>query len=151
MISASKAFRSASSVRGAKSPTSIRPPVFRSSSEKTDLKRISSANRSCAREIPGNPTPGAFSLEGAITYERVPRNALAASMTQASIVQNEDTRRISAWVAIGVIPTIVAGLFGMNLGGIPGGNHWAGFAVVCALTAALCLFLYRRFKDADWL
>ena len=36
--------------------------------------------------------------------------------------QNEDTRRISAWVAIGVIPTIVAGLFGMNLGGIPGGD-----------------------------
>ena len=78
-------------------------------------------------------------------------NALAASMSQASMRQNEDTRRISAWVSIGVIPTIVAGLFGMNLGGIPGGTHWAGFAVVVALTAAVGLVLYRRFKAADWL
>ena len=36
-------------------------------------------------------------------------NALAASNTQASIRQNEDTRRISAWVAIGVVPTVIGG------------------------------------------
>ena len=48
------------------------------------------------------------------------QNALTASRTEASLRQNEDTRKISAWVAIGVVPTVVAGLFGMNLGGIPG-------------------------------
>ena len=52
--------------------------------------------------------------------------------------QNEDTRRISAWVAIGVIPTIVGGLFGMNLGGIPGGDHVAGFAIVTARSSSCC-------------
>lgn len=78
-------------------------------------------------------------------------NALSASNTQAAMRQNEDTRRISAWVAIGVIPTVVAGLFGMNLGGIPGGNHVVGFGTVCVLTLLLCLWLYRRFKGADWL
>lgn len=78
-------------------------------------------------------------------------NALAASLTQASIRQNEDTRRISAWVAVGVIPTVIAGLFGMNLGGIPGGDHWIGFAVVCALTFVVCYLLYRRFKSTGWL
>ena len=65
-------------------------------------------------------------------------NALAASLAQVSMRQNEDMRRISAWVAIGVIPTIVACLFGMNLGGIPGATHWAGFIVVVALTALAC-------------
>jgi len=78
-------------------------------------------------------------------------NALAASLTQASIRQNEDTRRISAWVAIGVIPTVIAGLFGMNLGGIPGGNHILGFVAVVGLNVGLCLWLYRRFKAAEWL
>lgn len=78
-------------------------------------------------------------------------NALSASNTQAAMRQNEDTRRISAWVAIGVIPTVIAGLFGMNLGGIPGAEHAAGFAIVTALTVLLCFWLYRRFKDADWL
>jgi magnesium transporter len=78
-------------------------------------------------------------------------NALSASMTQASIRQNEDMRRITAWVAIGVIPTIVAGFFGMNVGGIPGGSHLLGFATVCAITAFACLFLYRRFRQSGWL
>jgi magnesium transporter len=78
-------------------------------------------------------------------------NALSASQTQASIRQNEDTRRISAWVAIGVIPTIVGGLFGMNLGGIPGADSVGGFAVVTAIILLLCYWLYRRFKQADWL
>lgn len=78
-------------------------------------------------------------------------NTLSASNTQAAIQQNEDTRRISAWVAIGVIPTVVAGLFGMNLGGIPGHDNVLGFALVTAFTVAISLWLYRRFKAADWL
>jgi magnesium transporter len=78
-------------------------------------------------------------------------NALAASNTQASIRQNEDTRRISAWVAIGVVPTVIGGLFGMNLGGIPGGEHALGFVIVTAIIVVLCVWLYRKFKAADWL
>ena len=78
-------------------------------------------------------------------------NALAASNTQAAMRQNEDTRRISAWVAIGVVPTVVGGLFGMNLGGIPGHDHILGFVTVTIIIVALCLVLYRRFKAADWL
>jgi len=78
-------------------------------------------------------------------------SAIAASLTQASLRQNEDTRRISAWVAIGVIPTIVAGMFGMNVGGIPGAHNPAAFGVICGLTALVCVGLYRRFKSAEWL
>lgn len=78
-------------------------------------------------------------------------NTLSASNTQAANQQNEDTRRISAWVAIGVIPTVVAGLFGMNLGGIPGQHHVLGFAVVVTITLVASFWLYRRFKAADWL
>jgi magnesium transporter len=78
-------------------------------------------------------------------------NALSASNTQASMRQNEDMRRISAWVAIGVVPTVIGGLFGMNLGGIPGHESVVGFAVVTAIIVALCFFLYRKFKQTNWL
>ena len=78
-------------------------------------------------------------------------NALAASNTQAAIRQNEDTRRISAWVAIGVVPTVVGGLFGMNLGGIPGAEHVLGFVIVTVVIVVLCVLLHRKFKQADWL
>jgi len=90
-------------------------------------------------------------VERGRAVQQLLNNALAASNTQASMRQNEDTRRISAWVAIGVIPTVVAGLFGMNLGGIPGGDHALGFVVVTTLALLLSVWLYRRFKAADWL
>ncbi len=90
-------------------------------------------------------------VERGRTVHQLLNNALAASLTQASVRQNEDTRRISAWVAIGVVPTIVAGLFGMNLGGIPGAEHGLGFAIVTVLTLLVCVTLYKKFKAADWL
>jgi magnesium transporter len=78
-------------------------------------------------------------------------NVLTASLTQVAMQQNEDMRRISAWVAIGVVPTVVAGLFGMNLGGIPGGDHTLGFGIVALAIAAVCLLLYRRLRRSGWL
>lgn len=121
------------------------------------LKRLTGPE--CARWVPRDIVPLFHDVEEALaeiiergrTLHALLTNALAASNTQASISQNEDVRRISAWVAIGVIPTVVAGLFGMNLGGIPGGDSPIGFAVVTALVVLLCVWLYRRFKAASWL
>lgn len=90
-------------------------------------------------------------VERGRTVHQLLNNALTASRTEASLRQNEDTRRISAWVAIGVIPTVLAGLFGMNLGGIPGGEHGLGFVIVVLLNVLLCVTLYRRFKSTGWL
>jgi magnesium transporter len=90
-------------------------------------------------------------VERGRTVHQLLQNALNASRTEASLRQNEDTRRVSAWAALLVIPTLVSGMFGMNLGGIPGADHVLGFAIVCALTLALCVFLYRKFKGAGWL
>ncbi|MCU0260907.1 MAG: magnesium and cobalt transport protein CorA [Ilumatobacteraceae bacterium] len=78
-------------------------------------------------------------------------NALIASTTQVSLMQNEDTRKISAWAAIGVLPTVVAGLFGMNLDGIPFADHIAGFGVVTGLSLLCSYGLYRKFRASGWL
>jgi magnesium transporter len=90
-------------------------------------------------------------VERGRTAQQLLGNALSASTAEVAMRQNEDMRRISAWVAIGVIPTIIAGAFGMNLGGIPGRDAVAGFATVCVLMLGACLWLYRRFKAAHWL
>ena len=90
-------------------------------------------------------------VERGRTVHQLLNNALTASRTEASIRQNEDTRRISAWAALLVVPTLVSGMFGMNLGGIPLAEHWLGFSLVCAATVVVCVLLYRKFKDADWL
>jgi magnesium transporter len=90
-------------------------------------------------------------VERGRTAHQLLQSALTASRTEASMQQNEDMRKITAWVAIGVIPTIIAGLFGMNLGGIPGHSHVLGFTIVCVATLLVCYGLYRKFKQTDWL
>ena len=90
-------------------------------------------------------------VERGRTVHMLLNNALTASRTEASIRQNEDTRKISAWAALLVVPTVVSGLFGMNVGGIPGSSHWLGFVTVTGLTVLASFWLYRRFKSTDWL
>ena len=53
------------------------------------------------------------SLSGLLT------SALDANLTQVSVRQNEDMRKISAWVAIAAVPTMVAGIYGMNFEHMP--------------------------------
>jgi magnesium transporter len=78
-------------------------------------------------------------------------SALHANLTQVSVRQNEDMRKISAWVAILAVPTMVAGIYGMNFEHMPE-LHWRfGYPTVLVLIAVACLLLYRRFRQAGWL
>lgn len=78
-------------------------------------------------------------------------SALQANLTQVSVRQNEDMRKISAWVAIAAVPTMVAGIYGMNFDNMPE-LHWRyGYFTVIAFVALVCIALYRRFKRIGWL
>ena len=44
---------------------------------------------------------------------------LSAHLASVSVKQNADMRRISAWVAIAAVPTMIAGIYGMNFEGMP--------------------------------
>jgi len=78
-------------------------------------------------------------------------SALEANLTQVSMRQNEDMRKISAWVAIAVVPTMIAGIYGMNFKHMPELGWTLGYPAVLTLIAVICLFLYWRFKRAGWL
>lgn len=52
-------------------------------------------------------------------YDELLSSILQASTAQLSLAQNEDVRRISAWVAIIAVPTMIAGIYGMNFTYIP--------------------------------
>jgi magnesium transporter len=78
-------------------------------------------------------------------------SALHANLTQVSVRQNEDMRKISAWVAILAVPTMVAGIYGMNFEHMPELESRFGYPAVLVLIALACLYLFRRFKRAGWL
>ena len=78
-------------------------------------------------------------------------SALEANLTQVSMRQNEDMRKISAWVAIAAVPTMMAGIYGMNFEHMPELEWRYGYPTVLTVVIAACLFLYWRFKRAGWL
>ena len=78
-------------------------------------------------------------------------SALQANLTQVSVRQNEDMRRISAWVAILAVPTMIAGVYGMNFDHMPELDWELGYPLVLAVIVLLCGLLYNRFKRAGWL
>ncbi|HVQ60293.1 MAG TPA: magnesium/cobalt transporter CorA [Solirubrobacterales bacterium] len=78
-------------------------------------------------------------------------SALHANLTQVSVRQNEDMRKISAWVAILAVPTMIAGIYGMNFEDMPELQWRFGYPTVLVVIAVACLLLYRRFKRSGWL
>jgi magnesium transporter len=78
-------------------------------------------------------------------------SALHANLTQVSVRQNEDMRKISAWVAILAVPTMIAGIYGMNFEHMPELRWRYGYPLILGVIAVVCVQLYWRFKRAGWL
>ena len=76
---------------------------------------------------------------------------LEAHLAQISIRQNEDMRKISAWVAIAAVPTMIAGIYGMNFQYMPELNSRWGYPVVMAITFTGCVGLFLFFRRRKWL
>jgi magnesium transporter len=76
---------------------------------------------------------------------------LDANLTQVSVRQNEDMRKISAWVAVAAVPTLLAGIWGMNFDLMPELDEWWGYPAALLVMASISTFLYRRFKRSGWL
>jgi magnesium transporter len=77
--------------------------------------------------------------------------AVDANMTQVSLQQNEDMRKISAWVAIAAVPTMIAGIYGMNFEDMPELNSPIGYPLVLLVMATACVLLHRAFRRSGWL
>ncbi|HEU5211969.1 MAG TPA: magnesium/cobalt transporter CorA [Gaiellaceae bacterium] len=76
---------------------------------------------------------------------------LTANLTQASIRQNEDVRKISAWAAIIAVPTLITGVYGMNFDHMPELGWSFGYPAALALMGSICGLLYWRFRKTGWL
>jgi magnesium transporter len=78
-------------------------------------------------------------------------SVLNANLAQIGVQQNADMRRISAWVAIAAVPTMIAGIYGMNFEHMPELGWTFGYPLIVGVMALACLGLYRAFKRSGWL
>jgi magnesium transporter len=76
---------------------------------------------------------------------------LQVNLTQVNVRQNEDMRKITAWVAILAVPTSIAGIYGMNFDHMPELRWEYGYPLVLVVILAICTVLYTRFRKAGWL
>lgn len=71
--------------------------------------------------------------------------------SEIAVQQNEDMRKISAWAAIALVPTAIAGIYGMNFQHMPELNWRYGYFIVLVAILAACVALHRMFRRNGWL
>src|SRR5207249_8730195 len=78
-------------------------------------------------------------------------SALETNLALVSVRQNEVMKRLAAGAALVAVPTLIAGVYGMNFEAMPE-LHWRfGYPAAIASMAAACVYLYHRFRKAGWL
>ncbi|WP_414709334.1 magnesium/cobalt transporter CorA [Pseudonocardia sp.] len=74
-----------------------------------------------------------------------------AALAKITLRQNTDMRKISAYVALISVPTMIAGIYGMNFDYMPE-THWKfGYPMVWLVIIVSCLSLMRVFRRNQWL
>jgi magnesium transporter len=73
-----------------------------------------------------------------------------ANFSLISIAQNEVMKRFAGWAAIIVLPTMIAGIYGMNFEVMPELNWSFGYPTVLGLIISASCFLYFQFKRSGW-
>jgi magnesium transporter len=79
------------------------------------------------------------------------QNEEMKSLTEASNVQNEEVKKISAWAAILFAPTLIGTVYGMNFVHMPELAWRLGYPLALLLMLVVCVTLYVVFKRRDWL
>jgi magnesium transporter len=72
-------------------------------------------------------------------------------LTETSIAQGEEVKKISAWAAILFAPTLVGTVYGMNFENMPELKWYLGYPFALALMLLVSLVLYTVFKRRDWI
>jgi magnesium transporter len=78
-------------------------------------------------------------------------SAFEAHLAQISVQQNDDMRKISAGAALVVVPTLIAGIYGMNFEHMPELGWTLGYPFALLLMASVAGGLWVLFKKSGWL
>ncbi len=100
------------------------------------------------RDVSDHLTRVNESVEG---LDRLVSDILSAHLAQMSVRQNDDMRKISAWAAMAAIPTMVAGIYGMNFEHMPELRWEWSYPALIAVMAVLEVLVFRLFKRRGWL
>lgn len=93
----------------------------------------------------------AHAAEQVTSYDEMLSSLVDAALARVGMQQNTDMRKISAWAAMLAVPTLIAGIYGMNFTDIPALDSRWGYPVTMLVMFGICALLYRTFRRNDWL
>jgi magnesium transporter len=77
--------------------------------------------------------------------------ALSVNLSLITAQENETTKRLAACAALVAVPTLIAGVYGMNFKHMPELDWQFGYPLAIAMMLAIDVYLYYRFRKAGWL
>lgn len=78
-------------------------------------------------------------------------DVLQVNLSHQSVQQNEDMRRIASWAAIVAVPTMLAGIWGMNFEHMPELRQVWGYPAALAVIVGLAYAVYRYLRRLGWI
>jgi magnesium transporter len=85
------------------------------------------------------------------SYDELLTSLVAAALARTGMQQNLDLRKISAWVAIASVPTMLAAIYGMNFEHMPELRWTWSYPAVLGVMVTVCTLLHHTFHRNDWL
>ena len=77
--------------------------------------------------------------------------ALEAHLSLMSVAQNEHMKRLTAWAAMIAVPTMIAGIYGMNFSHMPELQWEYGYYLSLGVMALAWVGLFVGFRRSGWL
>jgi magnesium transporter len=77
--------------------------------------------------------------------------AMTVHLSLTTMQENETTKRLAAYGALVAVPTMIAGVYGMNFEQMPELRWGLGYPVTLLLMASIDVYLFYRFRKTGWL
>ncbi len=84
-------------------------------------------------------------------FDEMLTTLVSAALAEVTTRQNEDMRKISAWAAIALVPTAIAGIYGMNFEHMPELSWTYGYPMAIGLIFGICVLLFMLLRRRGWL
>ncbi|MBU6147600.1 MAG: magnesium and cobalt transport protein CorA [Actinomycetales bacterium] len=90
-------------------------------------------------------------LDEAALLDELVVSAMQANFALVGVQQNSDMRKISAWIAIAAVPTVIAAIYGMNFANMPELDSPLGYPLALAVMGAAAVTIYLLMRRSRWL
>jgi magnesium transporter len=77
--------------------------------------------------------------------------AISVNLSLITLQENETTKRLASYAALVAVPTMIAGIYGMNFRNMPELSWAFGYPLAVGTMAIIDGYLFYRFRRSGWL